>query len=647
MWYNMYCRSVYNITIKRQRKEKNASNYQNELEQFIYEVCYHPMWEEAAQYISAHPYALDLSRSRIKYPTSAYLENLSLEFTCNIRIAEDILSFDAVTNCSIALIEETEWNCGNSDIIQWLTISCEAKITDRLECLKITNICPYQRGYRKTAKGTFSSNIIPYIKKEDLEQEAEVFLKQYCPEALERPMCVPISAIAESMGLTIIQGRCLTDDFSIFGEICFSAGNVELFDLFKCSKSTVEVSRGTILIDAYTFWERNLGCVNNTIAHEVFHWYKHRMYAAIKHILRKERFVACRCPSNAVYPEKDMPWTDEQRMEWQANSLAPRILMPLATFKVKVAELYAKYRIAGEKDAQNPLLMELVAEELATFYAVSKQSVLIRMQEVGFSEAKAVSQFESINKSHYDIEEVDAFFVYSTNAELRRLLNDGLFVYAQKHFVLNDPSYVFRTEDGKLELTQYALEHLDTCTLSFSWIEVPKIDHPHVPLVLMHRANASQRVSAFIPKENQATIAVSEELQRKRDEFEKQTNSYRLANPQKTAWQLMGEIITQRGMSSPHFCRLTGLDEVFYRRAINGANTRPSIETIVAFSCGLDLDIQTAQKIMQLASHAFDESDLHRAYMFCIGGLSGHSIEERNTFLESYGYPPLGTKQKK
>ena len=464
MWYNMYCRSVYNIPTKSQRKEKTVGNYQNELEQFIYEVCYHPMWEKASQYISEHPYVLDLSRSRIKYPTSAYLENLSLEFTCNIRIAEDILSFDAVTNCSIALIEETEWNCGNSDIIQWLTISCEAKITDRLEHLKITNICPYQRGYRKTAKGTFSSNIVPYIKKEDLEQEAEVFLKQYCPEALERPMCVPISAIAESMGLTIIQGRCLTDDFSIFGEICFSAGNVELLDLFKCSKSTVEVSRGTILIDAYTFWERNLGCVNNTIAHEVFHWYKHRMYAAIKHILRKERFVACRCPSNAVYPEKDMPWTDEQRMEWQANSLAPRILMPLATFKVKVAELYDKYRIVEEKDAQNSLLTELIAEELATFYAVSKQSVLIRMQEVGCSEAKVVLQFESINKPHYDIEEADAFFVYSTNAELRRLLNDGLFVYAQKHFVINNPAYVFRTEDGKLELTPYALEHLDTCT---------------------------------------------------------------------------------------------------------------------------------------------------------------------------------------
>lgn len=285
---------------------------------------------------------------------------------------------------------------------------------------------------------------------------------------------------------------------------------------------------------------------------------------------------------------------------------------------MKVAEVYSKYRITEEKGVQNPLLMDLVAEELASFYAVSKQSVLIRMQEVGFTEAKSISQFDSLNKPHYDIEEDDAFFVYSTNADLRRLMDEGLFVYAQNHFVINDPLYVFRTEDRALELTQYAIEHFDTCALSFSWIEAPKIDHPHAPVVLMHRANASQQVSAFLPKENQAAIVLSEELQRKREEFEKQTSSYRLANPQKTAWQLMREIITQRGMSSPHFCNLTSIDEMVYRRAVNGADTRPSIETIVAFSCGLDLDIQTAEKIMQLASHSFDESDLHRAYKFCI-----------------------------
>ena len=90
-------------------------NYQNELEQFIYDVCFQPIWEEAARYISEHPYALDLSKARIKYPTSAYLENMAIEFTCNIHIVEDILSFDAVASCAINLIEETEWRCGNTD----------------------------------------------------------------------------------------------------------------------------------------------------------------------------------------------------------------------------------------------------------------------------------------------------------------------------------------------------------------------------------------------------------------------------------------------------------------------------------------------------------------------------------------------------
>lgn len=130
-------------------------NYQNELEQFIYEVCFQPIWEEAALYISEHPYALDLSRARIKYPTSAYLENMAIEFTCNICIVEDVLSFDAVASCAINLIEETEWRCGNTDTIQWLTISCEAKITAQLEQLRITNIAPYERAIEKQPKEPF------------------------------------------------------------------------------------------------------------------------------------------------------------------------------------------------------------------------------------------------------------------------------------------------------------------------------------------------------------------------------------------------------------------------------------------------------------------------------------------------------------
>ena len=261
-------------------------NYKNEIEQFIYEICYRPMWEAAYSYIAGHPYALDLTFSRIKNPDSATLEDMVLEFPKNIRISEDSLLFDAVVSCTVNLTEDTYTGTASHETSQWLIISCEAAITDRLKALNINKISSYSAGLpRKNDGQVVSKNIVPIIYKKDLDAEAAAFLQKYYPKALEEPCPVPISDIAEAMGLDILQGNRITNDFSVFGEIFFSAGKANVYDLFKIQQFDVDVRRGTILIDAYTFWERNLGCVNNTIAHEVYHWYKHRMYAAIRDIL--------------------------------------------------------------------------------------------------------------------------------------------------------------------------------------------------------------------------------------------------------------------------------------------------------------------------------------------------------------------------
>lgn len=291
--------------------------YNNEIEQFIYTVCYRPMWEAAYKYIAEHPYALNLSYSRIENPDSAMLEDMILEFPKNIRIDEDSLLFDAVVSCTINLTEDTYRGTASHEIRQWLVLSCVAVVTDKLESVTVTNISSYVSGQpRKTDGHAVSKNIVPILYKKDLDNEAEAFLQKYFPKALEKPMAIPIADIAKDMELEIIQGNRITDDFSVFGEIYFTAGKATIYDLFKISETTIDVKRGTILVDAYTFWERNLGCVKNTIAHEVYHWYKHRMYAAIKHILHGQEFVACRCPSIMVYPQKNEEWSDVQRMEW-------------------------------------------------------------------------------------------------------------------------------------------------------------------------------------------------------------------------------------------------------------------------------------------------------------------------------------------
>ena len=412
---------------------------QNDIEEFIYKICYQPIWKAANEYISVHPTALNLSMSRIHYPDTAMLLDMLLEYATHIRIDEDSLFFDAIMSCTIELQQIDEYRGDmSSETSQWLIASCEAIITDKLETIKVSSVKPWSKGTQPSSSGIAASkSIVPIIYRKDLDKEATAFLEKYYPEALEEPKRVPIEDIAkEKLGLNVIQGYRITDDFSIFGQICFSPGRVKIYDLFKTSENEEEVPRGTILIDAYTYWQRNSGCVNNTIAHEVYHWHRHRLYAAIKHILRNEKFIACRCPAEMSYPDEKEEWTDEQRMEWQANNLAPRILMPIETFKTKVEELYQQYNYSD-----TPLKLEVltcIADDLAKFYGVSRQSALIRMTETGYPEAKSVLQAINEKEWHSYVSLEDVFYEYSTNGDFRKLFDSGRFKYVDGYVVIND-----------------------------------------------------------------------------------------------------------------------------------------------------------------------------------------------------------------
>jgi transcriptional regulator with XRE-family HTH domain len=623
-----------------------VGTYNNEIEQFIYTVCYRPMWEAAYRYISEHPYALNLSYSRIQNPDSAMLEDMILEFAKNIRIDEDSLLFDAVVSCTINLTEENYGGTASHEISQWLVLSCVAVVTEKLESITVTNISSYASGQpRKTDGQAVSKNIVPILYKKDMDDEATAFLQKYYPEALEAPMPVPIADIAKAMELDIVQGSRITDDFSIFGEIYFTSGKATLYDLFKISSDTIDVKRGTILVDAYTFWERNLGCVKNTIAHEVYHWYKHRMYAAIKHILYGQDFVACRCPSSMTYPKKNEEWTDVQRMEWQANNMAPRILMPYRTFRMKVDELLEKFNYA--KSPIKPAVLTAIAEELREFYGVSKQSVLIRMMETGYKDAATIYQYDEASPYHSYLDQRDAFYAYRTNDEFRDLVDSGLFRYVDGHFVINDEKYVERDDNGKFTLTDYAWSNLEECTLQFTW-QALRADEAekHFPFELLHRDNADRKASKYDSQKSALAVQMSEQLRKKREEFERQSAARKITGINKTCWEVIFEILQSRGISKSHFCSATGLGEEVYRKAEKNIDTKPSLRTIVAIGRGLDLDIGTTEKLLQLARHAFDESDEQQALKYCITGFSGMGIDDANEFLESYNYEPLGSKQR-
>lgn len=621
---------------------------QNDIEEFIYKICYQPIWKAVNDYISVHPTALNLSMSRIQYPDTAMLRDMLLEYTTNIRIDEDSLFFDAIMSCTIELQQFDEYHGDRSgETSQWLISSCEAIITDKLEAVKISSVKPWSKGTQPSSSGVAASkSIVPIIYRKDLDKEATAFLEKYYPEALEKPKRVPIEDIAkEKLNLNIIQGYRITDDFSIFGQICFSPGKVKIYDIFKTSEKEEDVPRGTILIDAYTYWQRNSGCVNNTIAHEVYHWHRHRLYAAIKHILRDEKFIACRCPADMVYPDDKEEWTDEQRMEWQANNLAPRILMPIQTFTIKVDELYQQYDYAN-----NPLkiaVLTCIADELADFYGVSRQSALIRMTETGYPEARSVLQAINEKEWHTHVSLEDVFYEYSTNDDFRKLLDSGRFKYVDGYVVINDEKYITTGEDGAATLSEYAWENLDECCLSFGWQRIRRASAKEIlPQIIFHRDNDEQEISKYDSTKNTAVVELSKEMQKKRKNFEQNEEIHKLSTINKNCWSYIYEIINIKGISKPHFCNLTGLGEENYRKAESGLKTDPKVRTIVAIGVGLSLDIETVENMLKLAGRSFKDTPEDRALKFCITGLSGQSIEDCNDFLESLGYETLGTKER-
>jgi len=622
-------------------------NYNNEIEQFIYEICYQPMWKAASSYIAEHPYALSLSFSRIQNPSSAVLEDMLLEFPKNVRISEDSLLFDAVVSCTINLTADNYNGIASHEMSQWLVLSYEAIVTDKLESVTISDISIYTPGQpRKNDGHAVSKNIVPILYKNDLDDEATNFLKKYFPDALEKPMAVPIADIAANIGLEIIQGKRITDNFSIFGEIYFSAGKATVYDLFKIVSNTIEVNRGTILVDAYTFWERNLGCVNNTIAHEVYHWYKHRMYAAIKNILRNEKTIACRCPSKIVYPGENEEWTDEQKMEWQANSVAPRILMPVETFRIKVDELYKQYNY--EDSTIKAAVVTCIADELASFYHVSRQSALIRMKETGYYEATSVLKELQETQQSFIIGQEEGYLEYIHNDHFREIIDSGLFLFVNGYYVINNNKYLAQDESGKYSLTEYAWENLDSCTIPFVMKPARFKQDLKYPGLIMHRAAGFDKLPQLDEEKAKEVLKLAKEMyDKKQAGFNLQKETMAILSPGKSCCEMLSELFNFRHITKYRLEDLTGLGTEVYSKVKNGNLGNPTTRTIVAIACGLDLDLDETECLMKAAGRNFTYSDEERALKYCVFAFIGHPIEDVNDFLVENGFDPLGTKQRR
>jgi len=223
-----------------------------------------------------------------------------------------------------------------------------------------------------------SNKLVPIISKSEFDDVASDFLKKYYPQALSEPMAVPIEDIAvQQMNLQIKRVH-ISEDLSILGQIFFNSGCAEVYLKDTDEFGYETVSKGTMFIDPDVAIERNGGCERNTIAHECVHWHIHRLYHDAQINAGGNITVALRCPVDAPIEQSKTKRTSEDWMERQANGIAPRILMPKAQFINRVND-HPSY----SKIHNNIFHLELLVDDIATFFDVSKQSACIRLSELG------------------------------------------------------------------------------------------------------------------------------------------------------------------------------------------------------------------------------------------------------------------------
>lgn len=357
---------------------------------YLEDVYYNQIFSKIKSYLFNNKGRLDLSTSVVPDPSYVELSDFQI-MSINYHESDT----DRI-ECKIAIRAEVEISGRGrrdyeSDSTEcWLSIPFSATLKNGLKNVNIGYASEYSRELFR-AEDALTKYLVPYIYAKDLDKHAEKFLERYCPRALKEPMPLPIKEIVEQMGLTVYHAPL---PGGIFGRTYFNDTNVKVYGNKACTEIVEKsISSGTVLVNPDVFFMRNIGSVNNTVIHECVHWDKHYKFFELQKLLNPD-IQAISCAVVEEYKKKPNQLEDELSwMEWQANALTPKILIPAKTGKSKLSEILNRLRSSFHGHLRNGYIMELAISEFADFFKVSTTAAKIRAVELGFEQAAGVFNF--------------------------------------------------------------------------------------------------------------------------------------------------------------------------------------------------------------------------------------------------------------
>jgi transcriptional regulator with XRE-family HTH domain len=597
-------------------------------------------------YITDNKENLNLRLYKVRNIGGIELSDIEVKYISVNDLPDMKIEFDVVIEAELEARESDYHYDESENCMQWFMLKCYGDLDCNLDDFIISRVTEYNSKNKQARP--MSDSLVPIINKEQLETVATDFLRRNYPEALIKPMAVESQVLAEKMGLALVI-RDITKDFTVFGQLFFHECDAEFYDEDSDEMVQTHVDARTIFVDPKAYFLRNLGSVNNTIVHECVHWDLHRKAFKLEWLYNSS---ASRIKCQVVGGIKDNNRDATDWMEWQANTLAPKIQMPLAMFKTKAFEYIKQFRTQlGTTELID--VMEPVIDALATFFGVSRTAAKIRMIDAGYEEA--IGTFTYIDghyvKPHkfkkgalqrnqtFSIGVIDAAIESMINFQLSVIVSDGTYQYVDSHFVLNHPKYLKQDENGFTVLTDYARNNMEECCLVFD-------------LSVKAGCREKYHSECFLNRDKLSAI-----------DFEiKYCNGYEYADPAIKA-KLLSDTLAEEAriynslprsftdslkivmewkkVDYTELSKRTMLSDKQISRIASG-ESKGTINSIVLICLGLHLPPDISTHIIETSQCSFDfKKDSHIMYNFAMKHLYVKSMDEIRAFLMQNGVDPL------
>lgn len=613
---------------------------------YVADRFYNELFAAIQSYTADNYDDLDLRLYRVQNIGGIELSDIEVKFVSVNDLPDMKIEFDVAVEAELE-VREADYHYDESEFCkQWFMLKCSGDLHCNLDDFTISSVTEYTSKNRQPKP--MSDSLVPIINKEQLESVATDFLRRYYTEALKKPMAVEPQVLAEKMGL-VVEMREITKDFSVFGQIYFHDCDAEFYDEDSDEMVQTHVDARTIFVDPKAYFLRNLGSVNNTIVHECVHWGLHRKAFELERLYNSS---VTRIKCQVVGGIKDNNRDATDWMEWQANALAPRIQMPLSTFKTKAFELIKLFRAElGTSELID--VMEPVIDALAAFFCVSRTASKIRMIDAGYEEA--IGTFTYIDgryvKPHkfkkgilqrnqtFSIGAEEAAIQSITNPEMAALVRDGSYLYVDSHFVLNHPRYITQDENGVTVLTNFARNNMEECCLVFDLSVKSGCKERYHSECFLNRDKTSDidfeikycNGFEYSTPERKAKI-LAETLADEMRVYNELPNSYNSSLKIVREW---------RDVTYKELAERTMVSERTIRRIVNGEEPG-SINSIILICLGLHLPPKISSHIIRNSPFSLNfNNNSHIWYDFALTHLYPKSMDEIRAFLQEHGADPL------